>query len=82
MGVDNGLAKRAPHSAVASQAVIHALAGASGWALPVPGDDRVETGVEGLVVFDRRRNRHCLERRESEVSVLEADAQGSVEHVQ
>ncbi len=54
-GVDNGLAKRASHSAVASQAVIHALVGASGWAWRVSGDDGVEPGVEGLVVFDRER---------------------------
>ena len=81
-GVDNGLAKRASHSAVASQAVIHALVGASGWAWRVSGDDGVEPGVEGLVVFDRERGRQRLEGRESEVAILEAHAQGPVEHVQ
>src|SRR5208337_3892010 len=71
-----------PHGAVASQAVIHAVAGASGWALPVSGDDGVETGVEGLVVFDRLRGRQGLEGRESEVAVLEAHAQGPIEEVE
>ena len=76
VGVDNGLAKRAPHSGVASRAVIRALAGASGSAWRVSGDDRVETGIEGLVVFDWRRGGHGLEGRESEVAVVEAHAQG------
>ena len=76
------MAKRAPHSAVAIQAVIHALARACGWARRGSGDDRVETGVEGLVVFDRRRGRQGLEGRESEVAVFEAHAQGPIEKVE
>ena len=76
------MAKRALHSAAASQAVIHALAGASGWAWRASGDEGVEASVEGLVVFGRERGRQGLKGRDGEVAVLEAHAQGPIEKVE
>src|SRR5574337_165861 len=67
--MDNGLAKRAVPGAVASQVVIHALAVACGLAWRASGDDRVEASVEGLVVFDRRRGRQGLKRRDGAAGV-------------
>ncbi len=62
MGVDNGLAKRAPHSAVASRAVIHALAGASGcaWGVRIRKRGHLNFAQRGLFNFAVTTQYHLL----------------------